>query len=108
MEVRRLTAEDLFTVATILGKCGQDATRIISSLTEKSDSAVGMAIISVALAHAENEIKDWLASLVDKTPEEFAKLPFSAPLEIVEKLFEQEDIPSFFGRAKKLTTFGKK
>jgi len=102
MEVRKLTAKDVFTVASILGKCGQEATKIMGSLDSKNESAIGLTFISIALQYAEKDIKEWLCSLVGKTSDEFDNLPLDAPLEIVEKLFEQEDIPRFFERARGL------
>jgi len=111
MEVRKLTAKDVFTVASILGKCGTEASKVIGSLLDGGEnySATGIAVISVALQYAESDIKKWFCSLVGKTEKEFDGLDFDAPLEIIEKLVAQEDIPAFFERAKGLVkTFMKK
>lgn len=34
LEVRKLTAKDLFTIANILGKCGEEAAKVTSSIGE--------------------------------------------------------------------------
>lgn len=45
-----------------------------------------------------------MADLVGRSVEEFDSLPFDAPLAVVEKLAEKEDIAGFFKRARKLAT----
>jgi len=104
LEIRKLETHDLFTVATILGKCGEEATKVISQIGEgKSATAIGLAFLAVVLKHAESDIKKWMASLIGKSVEEFDKLPFDTPLAIVEKLAKTEDIKGFFMRARKLS-----
>lgn len=109
LQVRRLKTKDLFTVATIIGKCGQDflllAGSIISQLTgvkNKKDNRfqlVGAAIFTSALKYAGTDIKSWLADLVGKKLDEFDELEFDATLKIIEKLSQQEDLKSFFDSA---------
>lgn len=126
-QVRNLQTKDLYALVRILGKCGKDALIQISATLaaakvetkeneedpadvsvakddkDKSNISVGLTIISTLLLYAESDIKPFFASLVDKTTEEFDKLPFDATLAIIEELGKKEDLPNFFKRAMSLT-----
>lgn len=103
-QVRRLKTKDLYSLITILGKCGKEAISKISEAVnpenkQMDNSSVGLAVISTLLLYAEEEIKPFFASIVDKTVEEFNELPFDATLVIIEELGKKEDLPNFFKRA---------
>lgn len=100
MEVRRLQTSDLFKVATMLSKITAGASKDV--LEGMTATQTGALFISNAFRFAETDVKAWLAELVDMSVEEFDKLPFDAPIEIVEALADQEDLASFFQRVKGL------
>ena len=102
IQVRPLIVDDLFAVAKIIAKATSEGMKALASMQDASEREVGMAIVTVGLAHAEKETKAWLADLVGKTPEELSKMPIMTALDIAEQLAEQEDIKVFFTRAKDL------
>lgn len=102
VKVRPLCVNDLFAVAKIIAKATGEGMKALASMQDASEREVGMAIVTVGVAHAEKETKAWLADLVGKTPEELAKMPIMTAMDIAEQLAEQEDIKIFFTRAKDL------
>jgi len=102
IKVRPLVVDDLFAVAKIIAKATGEGMKALASMQDASEREVGIAIVTVGVAHAEKETKAWLADLVGKTPEELAKMPIMTALDIAEQLAEQEDIKAFFTRAKDL------
>lgn len=97
MEIRRLKTKDFFTVATMLSKMAGDTMRNLSGETNDAAS-VGASFISNAFKYAESDIKDWLADLAGIAKDAFDELPFDAPIEIIERLAEQENLTSFLQR----------
>lgn len=72
---------------------------------------LGIAILFIALEHAESHLKGLLAELVDMTPEEFDKTPIDTTLVIIEDLIGRKDFKRFLEQAwslaKKISgTFG--
>lgn len=102
IKVRPLVVDDLFAVAKIIAKATGEGMKALASMQDASEREVGMAIVTVGVAHAEKETKAWLADLIGKTPEELGKMPMTAALDIVEQLAEQEDLRAFFTRASAL------
>lgn len=102
VKVRPLCVNDLFAVAKIIAKATGEGMKALANMQDASEREVGMAIVTVGVAHAEKETKAWLADLVGKTPEELAKMPIMTALDIAEQLAEQEDIKVFFTRANAL------
>jgi hypothetical protein len=100
MDVRRLEAKDFFSIASILGKIGKDT---FSKLEEElTESQMGLLFITNALKYAETEFKQLFASLTNTKPEDFDHLEFEAPIEVLEKIAEQEDLKKVFLRLKNL------
>jgi len=102
VKVRPLCVNDLFSVAKIISKATGEGLKALADMQETSEKEVGMAIIAVGLAQAEDETKAWLADMIGKTPEELGKMPVMTALDIAEQLAEQEDIKVFFTRASAL------
>ena len=102
IEVRPLIFDDLFAVAKIIAKATGEGMKALANIQDAGEMEVGMAIVTVGVAHAEKETKAWLADLVGITPEELGKMPMTTAIDIVEQLAEQEDIRTFFTRANAL------
>lgn len=111
LKVRKLKTKDLFTVADILGDCGEDflktaGTIIRKALMEKrrkgkgtslmSYQMIGVTIFTSALKQASKKVKELLADLIGKTVDEFDEMPIDTSLNIIETLSEQEDLTGFF------------
>lgn len=96
--MRKLNTLDLIKGSAILGKIGKN----IDVPENASNAQVGIAIFSAVMQHAETDFKAWLADIAEMTTEEFEKMPFDYPLEVLEKLAEQEDLSRFLERVKKL------
>ena len=99
IKVRPLVVDDLFAVAKIIAKATGEGMKALANMQDAGETEVGMAIVTVGVAHAEKETKAWLADLVGKTPEELSKMPIMTAMDIAEQLAEQEDIKVFFTRA---------
>ena len=102
VKVRPLCVNDLFSVAKIIAKATGEGMKALANMQDAGEREVGMAIVTVGVAHAEKETKAWLADLIGKKPEELGKMPMTTALDIVEQLAEQEDIKTFFTRASAL------
>ena len=102
VKVRPLCVNDVFAVAKIIAKATGEGMKALTNVQDAGEMEVGMAIVTVGVAHAEKETIAWLADLVDKTPEELAKMPIMTAMDIAEQLAEQEDIKAFFTRANAL------
>lgn len=119
MKVRRLKTKDLFTVATIIAKCGNDffitAGRLLIGMNDEEEvengkkgkkeekrktnyGAIGISVFTSLLKYADTDIKEWLASMVEMEVKEFDELPIDAPVEIIEEMARQEDLKDFFTR----------
>lgn len=97
-KMRQLNTMDLIKGSSLLGKIGKNI-----ELPENANNAqVGIAIFSAVMAHAESDLKAWLADIAEMSTEEFEKMPFDFPLEVFEKIAEKEDLNRFFERVKKL------
>lgn len=69
-----------------------------------NSTELGMALFQSMFAEAEADLKVWLASLVGKPLEEFATMPATTVIDIVDSLIEQEGIKDFFVKASQLAT----
>jgi hypothetical protein len=96
--MRKLNTYDLFRTAAILGKIGTNL-KITPDMDPKQ---LGVSFFACALQYAESDLKDLLANICEMKTEEFEKMPFDYPLEVIEKLMESEDIKNFLERAKSL------
>jgi hypothetical protein len=97
--MRKLNTFDLFRTAAILGKIGTNL-KITADMDPKQ---LGVSFFACALQYAETDLKNLLANISEMSTEEFEKMPFDYPLELIENLIESEDIKSFLERAKSLT-----
>lgn len=108
IEVRTLAVDDIFTVARMLSKVtkaarAELATALVEQEEGKQDpTELGMVLFQTLFIESETDLKDWLASLVEQTPEDFGKLPATALVDIVECLAAQEGVSDFFGRVSQL------
>jgi hypothetical protein len=73
---------------------------------EKGDNTsfaiVGLKILKMLLETLREDTRKWFASLVEKTPEEFKKLPFDTEIRIIEQLTEAKEASDFFTGALRL------
>lgn len=120
IEVRRLQASDLFTLARIvhnsrdevervmraaqpatppLHKLGeQPAERPVVAAASFDKLEVGVALIFALLGQANSEIRPWLANMCGLKPNEFDRLPLDETLSVIERIVGQEDWPGFLQR----------
>jgi hypothetical protein len=97
--MRNLNSNDLMTCVAIFGKVG-DKLKIEEGTPE---AAIGMKFVSSALSFAQSDIKALLADIAEMSIEDFEQQPFDYPITVVEWLFDNEDMKSFFQRVKALT-----
>jgi hypothetical protein len=100
MEVRNLKTSDFFIVAKILSKIGGRALKEIDEQTNSMQA--GVLLLTSALENADQDLLKWLADLGGMEAEEFAEQAFDAPITIIEKLAEKEDLTRFFERVRGL------
>jgi hypothetical protein len=117
IKIRRLTNADLMRVIQLFKKVGEDSTSKITELfysstgdeVEKKDKKgleeTGVKIVSYALFELYDrvtfEFVEWIASLVDKTYDEFMQMEAEYTIDIIEALVENEK--RFFTRALQLS-----
>jgi len=110
MEIRKLEVRDLFTVARMLSKvAGGVRSQLAEAMGEKKGKKkvnpmeLGMAMFSTLFVESEQDMKEWLASLIGKEVEEFNVMPAVVVLDLIEGLAQQDDIRDFFMRASSLS-----
>lgn len=96
--MRKLNTYDLFKTATIVGKIGTNL-RISEGMTPQQ---LGITFFGGALQYAETDFKSLLANICEMSVEDFDKMPFDYPLEVIETLINTEDMKSFLERVKSL------
>lgn len=96
--MRKLNTLDLLKVTSMFGKIGKKV-EISEGMTEQQ---IGLTFFASALEHAETELKELLAGVAEMTVEEFEKMPFDYPLDVIEHLIENEDMQGFLQRVKGL------
>ena len=107
MEIRKLQVADVFAVARMLGKITKVARlELAKAITSKKPNIteLGMVIVQSICVEAEEDLKAWLADLIDKKKDEFMVMDATAIFDIIEGLVEKEDIKDFFARASQLVT----
>ena len=111
IEVRQLIVDDVFAVARMLSKITRGArAELAQALSDKNKgketkpAELGMALFQSLFTESEEDLKAWLASLVGKTKEEFAAMPATTLIDIVDALMQQEGITDFFERVSQLVT----
>ena len=103
-KVRRLSTKDLFTMTKIMSKISGDVRDGLKDLQIKAidQQLFGIIVIEAAMKHAETDMKALLADLIGTTVEEFEKEPFDAPITILEKVADQENLKDFFSKVQGL------
>lgn len=102
IEIRDLNVKDVFAVARMLGKVTRGARMQLTSLLtgkKTKPAELGMVLFQSLATEAEEDLKAWLADLIDKEVAEFEKMSATAVLDVIEKLIQLEGIRDFFGRA---------
>ena len=88
-----------------------DVAAVLKQMNEKAvkdtETGIQLALIvgEALFIHAAEPMKEWLASLIGATAEEFGVMSIDTPFDIFRKLSEKEDIKSFFSKA--FTLFSK-
>ena len=100
LQVRRLKTGDFLKIAGMIGQMSTDVIRNMTATT--TEYQAGILFLSSALKQCEKEIKELLADLVGKKPEEFAEMPFDVPIQILDAVAEQEDMQKVFLQLKGL------
>ena len=72
--------------------------------TDKKYALLVVELIKIMIDEIGEDVRQWFASLVGKTPEEFKELPFDTELTILEKLVEMQEANGFFSRALALSS----
>ena len=111
IQVRTLAVNDVFVVARMLSKVSRGAreelaTAMTSDEGEVNKTELGMALFQNLFVEAEEDLKTWLADLIDKPIAEFVVLPATAVIDIIEQLIGQEDAADFFERVSRLVSRG--
>lgn len=102
VEIRDLNVKDIFAVARMLSKITKVArTQLVAMLMakKKNPTEIGIVVFQSVFTETEEDLKAWLADLVGSDVAEFEKMSATTMLDIAEKLFEQESIRDFFGKA---------
>ncbi len=113
MEIRELKAKDLKTLAKMLGKLQPSSIAGILGAVGKSGKKapgameVGLSLFRIVAADLTDDIYNWLADLIGKTPAELDEMPMDTPVEIVKALVKKEDFSSFFEQASRLAEIQK-
>lgn len=105
IEVRELQVRDVFTIARALAKVTKEARLELASMLSAKKSnptEIGMVLFQSVFTAAEEDLKNWLASMINAKREEFEEMPAMALLDIIEELSKKEGIRDFFGRASSL------
>jgi len=108
IKVRKLETKDLFTVADILGECGEDFLQIAGTLIRKAliggeggvslmtYQMIGVTLFTSALKKASGKLRIFLADLTGMKVEEFDHTPLNTIPKIINILSKQEDLVDFF------------
>lgn len=103
MEIRKLNAGDLHKLLEIAGKLASDSLiEIMRSEQKVNEIQAGFAFVSAALKYANKDIKELLCSLAGLKLTEYEQQAFDFPIQVIEKVAEQEDINKVFLRVKGL------
>lgn len=98
-EIRELTDDDLFNVMEIANGCSEELKELFTGVDIKDIEARGTKIIFSILGAVtgknKDKIREFLASLIGKTLEEYKKMPLGTTIELVMELKSNEDIKKF-------------
>lgn len=112
-KVRELTTGDIWRVAKILTELREKGlTEIFEAINlenaangteEEIVASIGtervMDLVFFALRHAESVTREFMADLINMTPEEFDKTPIDTPIEVIEQLIKKPEARDFFTKA---------
>ncbi len=101
IKVRDLNVDDVFTVAEMLGKITKSArAELIRAIEKKkiNPMEIGMVFAQSLCVEAKEDMKAWMAELVEKPVKEFGKMPPRTLIEIVKQLAEKDDIKDFLAQ----------
>ncbi len=73
-----------------------------------SVAGVGIQVINLLREFLEDDFCNWLAELINKTPEEFNNLPFDIEVQIIEQIVNAPEFENFFTGASRLANKIKK
>ena len=120
MKVRKLTFKDTYYMSQILSKMKLDVTvyeeqakEIMKQarenneeITQEKGKELMMPILVRAMNDvitnyhlAYNEIRDWMADLINVKPEEIEDMPLDTPYKIFHELAKENDLLAFFKQA---------
>ena len=111
-QVRRLTLEDSFTLIQLLSdvaEIGQQEMALVAELAKSGDSEESQIKMSTIIMRAitKQEVRtktlDFLGSFIGVDAETLAKMPPNAVTGIIRKIFETEDMKSFFDDIRSIT-----
>ena len=105
MEIRKLIVNDVFAFMRIMAKTSRGAREEMAKAIggdEVDPMMLGMVILQSVFLEAEDEIKSWMANLIDSEIEAFGAMPGIVVLDIIDQLLAQDDIKDFFVRASSL------
>ncbi len=71
---------------------------------QPNPTELGLSLMQCLFIEAETDLKEWLASLVGKTVDEFNGMPATTIIDIVDAILKEEGIADFFGRVSQLVT----
>ena len=102
IQVRKLNSGDFHKLLKIAGKMGNNALVSLVKQTQVTNFSAGMAFVSAALECASEDIKALLCDLTGLTIEQYDQQEFDFPIDVMEKVFEQQDMGKVFLRVKGL------
>lgn len=100
MELRELTADDLFLLSEIVEKISEDIAEKL--ITELSDRQLGFTMLITIAKYIPTEIRSFLAHVTDQTPEDLGKKSFVEPLKILKALWAKEEFQDFLHELKSI------
>jgi len=104
--MRELIFEDLFVLSAIIDKMGirADINKIFQEAQkqEEAQAYFGGQIVMMMIAKihlAKKEVFEFLADISNLKVEEVRKMPIKEVIELLKKIFENNDVSSFFNSA---------
>ena len=80
---------------------------IFQSLDKTNPLQTGLALFQIVAADLTDDIYNWLADLIGKTPAELDEMPAATPVEIIKELVKRGDFKDFLasvGKSPPVTT----
>lgn len=109
VQIRQLKAKDFHALAGIMARIPAEKLTEIGGLTDgkaidesKVGSSLAGTMLDIFFVSAAKETEAWFADLAGVTVAEYAELPLSAPMDVIEGIFNQEGFIPFLARSVKL------